>query len=293
MATGGTFCCFRTGSSGRSTAHLRYIARPGAVREQTQGVCMVRMPPEIMEIRDYTAFRNSLLAYAWVQEVRERVRPGTRTFYTAILSYEQWLSASSAKEMIKEWLNLCFPQNSAVAFLHTDTHHLHAHVWIQARKIDDRKLHLDARQYRQLDEVWNSIYAIGMKVNKRDFLLKKWETEQYKRLRREGKTADRPARVAHRWNPALFTERERIRLRANYERYEIGTYSDQSGITGGDPTSREGKSETLQRESIITSEELCINRAVGRAERSVSEFHKLYNAVTYLVERQQEIDREK
>ncbi len=293
MAAGGTFCRFRVGSPGRSAAHLRYIARPGAVLEQMLGICMVRMPPEIMQIRDYTALRNSLLAYAWVKEVRERGCPGARTFYAAILSYERRVSTASAKVMLQDWLNACLPQSSAVAFLHTDTHHLHAHIWIPARTIDGRKLHFDARQYRQLSEVWNSIYARGMGINERDYLLKKWETEQYKRQRREGKTAERPTRVAHRWNPAQFTERERIRLRANYERDEIGTYHDQSKFAGGDPTSGGGKSETLQRESIITAEELCINRAIRRAERSVSESYALLEAVTYMVENQREIDRER
>ena len=47
-----------------------------------------------------------------------------------------------------------------------------------------------------MDEVWNRLYCQEMGQPERVHLLKKWETERYKKERREGKVLPRPARVA-------------------------------------------------------------------------------------------------
>ena len=178
------------------------------------------------------------------------------------------------------WLQETFPLARAAAFLHRNTDHLHAHVWIEARQINGRKINLSARAYRQLDEAWNRAYAPAFARSEAEHLRKKWQTEGYKRLRRNGTDIALPVRAEQSWHPAQFTERERTRLTKAlvYERDEKGAGSHQRRASGGDwqPASGERGTEAGQ----------------SAAQRAVSEADALYQEASALYQAAQSLDRE-
>ena len=91
-----------------------------------------------------------------------------------------------------------FPIGTRDRLLHRDTAHLHAHIWLDARQTDGRKVHLGWRGYRTLDEVWNRLYAQALGQDERTHLQKKEETRAYRRHCREGTPGVRPTRAARR-----------------------------------------------------------------------------------------------
>lgn len=297
MGRGGSFCKFVVGRSGNSSRHLRYIARLDAVRDGRQAIFLKDLPLIIQEQGSYRALVQTLCRYAQMAEATEiiahKARGVPRTHYCATLSFERDLENQNAGALVQSWLALAFPRCRAATFLHRNTNHLHAHVWIAARQTDGTKVNLDARAFRQLDEIWNRLYAHAMGADERAYLLRKWETEHYKRLQREGKTPRRPERAAHRWRPAEFTERERKRLGADYERDESGTRRDQSEAAGGRAPSGSGESGTAGREPPSDHAALAVQDALESAERALSETHDLCAEAARVAEREREIDRER
>lgn len=199
MAGGGTFCHFSVGRPDQSARYLRYVARPDAVREGGEGVALWNLPDHCAAF--YDVFIANLSMYARVQaryEIKNhRWRGQPRTHYRATLSFERDPGTSEAKALALSWLEETFPLAKAAAFLHRNTLHLHAHVWIEARQINGRKINLSARAYRQLDEIWNRLYAPVFARPEEEHLHKKWQTEGYKQLLRQGHPVTLPARVDH------------------------------------------------------------------------------------------------
>lgn len=234
---GGTFCQFTIGSGklGESAKHLRYIANPQAVRDGQEGVWLKEFPLALTEA-SYPILVQRLCQYArWLEQediIGHKSRGEARTHYQAILSFEAPVEVQQAKSMLARWMQDAFPKTQAAGFIHRNTAHLHIHVWIAARQTDGRKINLSARAFRQIDEQWNRIYSQAMNRDEREHLLKKGQTERFKQLRREGKeqSIERPQRVGHQWNPAVFNERERERL----EGKSLGKYDRDEGRTGTD-----------------------------------------------------------
>ena len=297
MDRGGAFCKFVVGRSGNSCRHLRYISRIDAVRDRLEGVFLKDLPNVIQERKDYRSLVQTLCRSARMAEQTEviahRSRGEPRTHYCATLSFERDLSSPDAGALVASWLQVAFPKARAATFLHRNTNHLHAHVWIAARQTDGTKVNLSARAFRQLDEMWNKIYARAMGQDERAYLLKKWETEHNKRLRREGKIREKLERAAQHWRPAQFTERERKRLGADYERDESGAGRDKPETSGGDSQPGSGEPAASRRQSSSDHAALAVQRAVEDSERAVSETRELCEEVESLADREREIDRER
>jgi hypothetical protein len=297
MSEGGTFCRFTVGRPGNSVRHLRYIARPEAAREGAPGALLRNLPDAIAREPGETTLLPRLLRYARVLEqeelARHRSRGAARTHYQAILSFERDIGSARARELIAAWLEAAFPRAPAVAFLHRDTAHLHAQVWIAARQTDGKKINLDARRFRQLDEVWNRLYSRALGRDEQEHLEKKWQTEGYKRRWREGERLQKPGRAAQQWHPAQFTERERQRLGAGYERDETRTQTDQPQAPGGYPQPARAESGTPGREPSPDHAAFAVRRAVAASERALSEARRLCEEAARLAGREREIDRER
>lgn len=193
MTIGGTWCRFSVGAAARSVDYLTYISRIEAVKEREQGTLLYHLPPEVITHKDsYDLLRDSLLAYAWLRAESEALHKEkgitslvARTHYRAILSFERDIPTQTALNMTYSWLEQVFPRGRAVGFVHRNTGHPHLHIWIEARGGDGKKLHLSAREYRQIDEIWNRHYAQEMGRDEREHLWKKWRTEREKQRRRE------------------------------------------------------------------------------------------------------------
>jgi hypothetical protein len=172
--TGGTFLRFTVGGRGRSAAHMAYISRPGAVldREGRCGFVLQGMPEDLTRAETFEEIRTGLTAFALV---REEAETKGRTHYRVVISFEGREKTSHAAGLVREWLEGAFPDVRAVAFVHQNTDHTHAHVWIDARRPDGKKLHLAPHEYRRLDEAWNRIYCREKGRDEREHLAKKEE----------------------------------------------------------------------------------------------------------------------
>ena len=194
--------------------------------------------------------------------------------------------------MMSRWIEEVFPKARAAAFVHRNTEHLHIHVWIAARQIDDKKINLSARAFRQMDEQWNRIYSAIMNRDEQEHLSKKWETERYKQLKREGKSEgiERPERVGHHWNPSFFNERERARLGVGlaYDRDEKGVRGNQSMLTGKTSSGPERERIAPSREHSFEASTQEIEQALGAARQAVSEVKRIHQDAQRLACREPE-----
>ncbi len=216
--SGGTMCKISVGRSSGASSNALYVTRENAVKDKEQGVLMRHMEKGI-EGQNFAELRTNVSSYFWAREEVEiktapknlsgkkklDLRAGEmvsddvvkerkiRTNYRAILSFEREVETDKAKAMVNEWLSLTpFKNAPAIAALHRDTAHPHAHVLIDARRVDGKKVDLSPRQYRTLDEVWNKIYSREFGIDEQEYLTKKSETRAYKRAVVEAKQKGEP-----------------------------------------------------------------------------------------------------
>lgn len=141
-------------------------------REEGFGLVAQNIPGTLLLAESYEELRERLAAYAGLRESEEK----GRTHYRVLLSFERDVEASVIRGMVREWLEQAFPKARALAFVHRNTGHPHVHVWLDARGIDGKKLHLSGREYRRMDEGWNRIYSRQMGRSEREHLEKKAKT---------------------------------------------------------------------------------------------------------------------
>jgi hypothetical protein len=282
MKKGGTVCIFTIGKPGTSAAYLRYIARERAGEGSKFTVLLLRLPEYLLWESDMRWFVREAVRWARAEEQEERRRyrgHGTpRTHYRAILSFEADIGNTKALSLVKSWLDTVLPHARACAFLHSNTAHLHAHVWIAARQIDGRKINLSARAYRCLDEQWNRLYAEALGRDEREHLDKKRQTQQYKQHYRAGEEGERPERAKHFWTPALFNERERQRLGATRDDPQENRTHRHQPPPSRDPLAFEAG------ERAIAAEKSSVLPSIPEAEQTVSEALRLHQEAQRLAE---------
>ena len=296
---GGTFCRFTVGSSApnASVRYLRYIANEQSVREPEQGTLLWNLPDRKAMSGSYQAFTATLAEHVkadaeW-ELSRHQSRGHARTHYRALLSFETDIGTSNANGLVAQWIAGAFPQARAASFLHRNTNHLHAHIWIAARLTNGKKIDLSARDFRQLDERWNRIYAHAFSRPEQEHLAKKWQTERHKQLAREGHEIAKPLRVSHSWKPEMFNQRERERLGAGrYERNESGAYSDQRPPSGNDSRFAAREQDASQRSHDLERVHHGADAANRASEFAVSEAVGLHEAAAQVAARWSERERE-
>lgn len=256
--SGGTYCHFRVGGTGKSSNHMMYIARESAVIDKENDVVMRNLPDDVTEARDYKELKTNLASYAWAREESEQARfkgaGEVRTHYRCTVSFEKEVDTEKAKEMVNQWLEKEFSQAKAVAFIHRDTDHQHAHIWIDARKIDGKKIDLSPKQYRRLDESWNRIYSKEMGRDYKEHLEKKEQTRQHKLSYVRGEKSDKPERV-YKNNREIYQEREQRNIGVK-EVYDKG----RDGRSQPDLTTR--NKETKEQEPRIREGERTLGKPI-------------------------------
>jgi hypothetical protein len=178
-------------TSGASAANVRYITRETATTADERAIYLHNL--DQLKGQDYRETRTNSIAYAEArlddEQARSRTNPKeSRTHYRAILSFDRTEDTDKAREMAKEWLQKNFKDGRAVVSIHQDRDHTHAHVWIDARDLKDKKLQLDNRAFKNLDTSWARIYAKEYgKHYLKEHMDKKQETRNYKKALREGR----------------------------------------------------------------------------------------------------------
>jgi hypothetical protein len=101
--------------------------------------------------------RENLVAHFSAMADLEERRGGLSHF-RLILSVGREVSIEQLKALVNAYLRENFPLCPAFVAIHDDTEHRHAHVYVQARQLDQRRIDL-GQDYFKLDESWMRICA--------------------------------------------------------------------------------------------------------------------------------------
>jgi hypothetical protein len=101
--------------------------------------------------------RENLVAHLSVLADLEERRGGLSHF-RLILSVGREVSIEQHKALVNAYLRENFPLCPAFVAIHDDTEHRHAHVYVYARQLNNRRVNL-GQHYFKLDESWMSICA--------------------------------------------------------------------------------------------------------------------------------------
>lgn len=141
------------------------MSRPSAVLEKSDGFVSRNLPAAVTASLNYRELRSSVASYAWAREefegAQHRARGGQglgRSHYRCLLSFEKELPTATIKRLVLDWLSQTLPRSSACAFVHRNTEHVHAHIWIDSRGTDGKKLDISRREWKSLGERWMKIY---------------------------------------------------------------------------------------------------------------------------------------
>jgi hypothetical protein len=266
---GGAVCKFnakpRAGASGD---HARYITRESATEGNEKGIYLHNT--DGLRGQNYLDTRSNVIANALTRQDEELSQPRRgggeqRTHYRCIVSWDRKEETEKAVGQVKEFLSERFPDARAVAAIHQDTEHTHAHIWIDARQIDGKKIHLDRQEYRKLDEAWARTYGRHYgKEYERDHLAKKVETRSYKQSRAQGDQVEKPARAGRATKPQEHAQRER----RNYGADESRLGRNQPTASGREQEAAPGERKTEQLTRLL-------DRATDAARGALQQVEKL------------------
>jgi hypothetical protein len=202
---------FNKGRTGASGKHVDYIMRESACHDVS-----FHNVDELKSENEYEAKINAR-SYAYAQEDIERsINEKGVTHYRMVLSFDRQEDTEQAREQAHKFLQENFKDARAIVAIHQDTEHTHAHVWLDARQTNEKKIHLNPTQYKSLDEKWAKQYdrEYGTEYAK-DYKAKKEQTRQFKRemaeQKREGKQEqppNKPPRASDRLNNDFYREKE-------------------------------------------------------------------------------------
>ena len=265
------FMRFAKGRAGSSGAHARYITRPPATERDMDAILTRNYPEEVREAHDYGELRDQLEEYCRQQEDAELSRPfrgghgETRTHYRLVLSFEERVDTREARDLAGDYLEQTFPDARALAAVHQDTDHTHVHVHLQARDVDDHKLHFDRHAYERLDEQWAAVYAREYGPEKlAEHLERKAERrawkQEYARAAEDGRELPPvPERAGHAWSRE---DGERWEERHYGHDQESGARDDQRGVADREPDAAQG--------------EHALARSLGAADEAVRDVDDLH-----------------
>jgi hypothetical protein len=235
---------FSVGRSGGGGANAEYITREKAA-EKIEFHNLKKLEAETRE-----EARTNAIAYAHTREDSELAKSKNgRTHYRLLLTFDRKEASEKVVEESKEFLENNLPKARAIIAVHQDTDHTHAHVWIDARQIDDKKIHLGYKTFRTLDERWTEQFDKSYGTNYApEYKAKKRETKDWKRSKKHWQDfyirlgdgdknlplPTKPQRAADIFDPKYWREKEITNLGVNNikdEKIRLGT--DQSDTATG------------------------------------------------------------
>jgi hypothetical protein len=227
----GIFIQFKAPKTGAaSAANTKYITREPATGADPRALYLHNL--EHLQGEDYRETRNNIISFAETrldeEQARSRTNPReSRTHYRAILSFDRQEDSEKARELAKVWLEKNFQDARAVVAVHQDKSHSHCHVWLDSTDVNDRKLQINNRQFKNLDKSWAQIYSkeYGDHYLKQH-LEKKQETKKFKQEYRLAKEEGRATPAA-----PIREKQNKIQNSRQQERESYG-FSQQSRING-------------------------------------------------------------
>ncbi len=286
---------FTVGRRGASGRHASYITRESACRS----ISFYNLD----ELHGENDFENRVnaISHAYAREDIETAKSERgRTHYRIILSWDRKEETDAAKEQAHEFLKENFDKGRGFIAVHQDTEHTHAHVWLDARTNDGRKLHIGKEVYRQLDESWAKQYDRNYQTEyAKEYKEKKEQTRQWKRNRVQAQRGQSERATGKQERPQDKPERYQDTLKNNFWREKDHTdkgvirNGDENGIRGNQQsfTVRSGRDSTGERElnnsqQQLTKSERAVSRATEQTYRTESEARGLHQAVARVAERE-------
>jgi hypothetical protein len=136
--------------------------------------------------------RENLVAhFSAMADLEERQRG--LSHFRIILSVGPEVSISELKAMVNAFLRANFPLCPAFVAIHDDTEHRHAHLYVHARQLDNRRVDL-GQDYFRLDESWMEICAKHLgspEIYDRHVELKE-ETREWRERAEKARDAGKP-----------------------------------------------------------------------------------------------------
>jgi hypothetical protein len=182
--------------------------------------------------------RTNAIAYAHTREDVELAKakqPNARTHYRLILTWDRKENSDKCSEMAERFLEKNFDKARAIIAVHQDTEHTHAHVWIDARQTDGKKINLRGNSFKTIDEKWakqfDEEYATAYTP---ELKRKKSETAQWKKDVKAAKAAGvepppKPERTQDKFNYQYWQTKE-LTERAGLENEKSGAGENQRAI---------------------------------------------------------------
>jgi hypothetical protein len=248
----GIYIRFTAPKSGKaSAANINYITRQNASGADEHAINLHNL--DELKGEDYRETTTNLKAFAEMRlnDEATRTKRGAgeaRTHYRAILSFDRQENTIKAGELAKEWLKQNFPDARACAVVHQNTKNTHIHLWVDCRKIDDRKIHTDNKTFKNLDTTWAKIYAkeYGEHYLK-DHIDKKQESKKfkqdYRKAKAEGKTT--PAAPPRQRQNKIQSSKQQERTSYGFTK-QSGTRDDQRAIAVR-PIARRRREQDISR----------------------------------------------
>jgi hypothetical protein len=151
--------------------------------------------------------RERAIAHFSVLADLEELKGGV-THFRIILSVGPEVSNRELKALVNAFLGENFPLAPAFIVIHRDSEHTHAHLYVHARQLDNKRVDL-GQKYFHLDESWMRICAEGL--GDKDILDKhlelKAETLEWKEMARKARDESRtPPPKPDRWADHKDTE---------------------------------------------------------------------------------------
>jgi hypothetical protein len=280
----GALCKFnakpRAGASGQ---HASYLTRESATGGNEEGIYLHNLGE--LKGADYRDTRTNIVSYAEARQDEELARPTrgggqARTHYRCILSWDRKEDTEHALKQVKDYLKENFPNARAVAAIHQDTGHTHAHIWIDARQTDGKKLHLSHKDYRTLDDRWAKNYArhYGQQYE-HDHLAKKKETREHKKARAQGIEKPKPQRARRATTTKEHSERERQNYGVHQARprgnKRPATSRNQQAPNAGRGATGNGKHDASRGEREINRFSNQVERATEAARGALQQVERL------------------
>jgi len=135
---------------GRALLENRSLTLP------TQQMGLGRAPASAGKLSADEKRENLVAHFSALADLEERQKG--LSHFRLILTVGPEVTNGELKGMVNDFLRANFPLCPAFAAIHEDTHHRHAHVYVHARQLDNRRVDL-GQDYFRLDESWMEICA--------------------------------------------------------------------------------------------------------------------------------------
>ncbi len=172
------------GKGGGSGANAEYITR----KKDAEKIALKNL--KHLEAKTLSEVRSNAIAHAYASEdIEQAISSKARTHYRMILSWERDETSDKIVAMAQKYLDTVLPKAKAIIAAHQDTDNPHAHIWIDARQTDGKKIQLGWKKFTTLDEKFAELYDSEYGTNyAAEFKTKKEETLKHKKEMKKWRT---------------------------------------------------------------------------------------------------------